>query len=189
MVKSRIFRFSTIACFLSLLLIPFISCNKNNRLNLPEDFSSYSDSAKVDWLLNNHKPAMVAEVLCEEGAGMDSSLNFKDFRATVNVIYNLYDETQKKEFGTSMNDYAASLPNKEKMRLYVAGSGFNGYNLGYAYGVDFLNQADESNIGEIQEDYEALKEIYPDNSQLTNNFIKGLNAALAKQGKSWQPNK
>ena len=172
--------------FIFCLLLSLLSCGGGKKLNVPEGFDNFSDNDKAEWLIKNFTPELVAQYLCEDGAKLDSTLNIKDFKATVNIIYNKYEKDNKASFGNSMNEFAASLPSKNKMTLYMVSAGNNAYSLGFAYGNDFLGNG-EKDFSIINEDYESLKEITNNNPKETDNFVKGLNAAFSKKGESWQP--
>lgn len=161
------------------------SCGKGNSYNLPSGYESYSDSAKVAWMMEKYTPDSIARFLCRDVAGIDSAFRINDFNQAVVQIYTGYDEENKSKFGKELNDYSATLPAKYKMRVYYAGSRGVGRRLGYSLAEDYLQSDSKDNCAGLKEDYEALKEICAGDPKFIKEFYEGAESAFRQKGKAF----
>ena len=184
MFKHFTLRVFAILFFISL----FFACHHGGNLNLPKDFSSYSDSMKVEWLTKKFIPDSVARLLCNDAARIDTTLAIKDFNLAVGYAYSGYDDSQREAFANNLNEYAFSLPSQYKMRIYYIGAKGNGRNLGYVYAADMLHTNGNIEKETFQKDVEALKSICSDNPGFVDDFVRGINLKCKEEGKNFDYN-
>ena len=163
--------------------LSLFSCGKGASYNLPSGYESMSDSAKVAWMMEKYPADSVAHFLCRDAASLDSVFKIKDFSQAVVMVYTRYDEENKTKFGTELNEFCGSLPPKYKMRIYYKGSGGAGRRLGYSMAEDYLKSDSREINSELKADYEALKEICPDDRKFIKEFYEGAESAFRQKGK------
>lgn len=193
LTNNRVLRINILALIVMLLTTigGFTSCtdhkiaeqhdNTLSNVTLPDAFAAWSDSTKIDYLLNNGFTIdSIASfvIMCAEGSNTD--ISFNDYDSIEYYINNRLGSESAQRYGVLIEANLQTLPLAAKysvyLRLPIGKNSLLGYNLGLEYVDRILNT--ELNLGRIDLEIAEFHRACGSNEGVFEDFLDGFAAAL-----------
>lgn len=152
----------------------------NETGKLPEDFSSRNDIEKVSFMMETVSPDSVARFICDVALGKIAGVSIDTITHAISYAYENYADSALVDFSQELDDYSASLPLNEKMKIYSMVGKTDPMRMGYELGLEFVGHIREKRmtVGQIEEEINAFKNACVNDSDTYHRFVKGFQTAL-----------
>lgn len=171
----------------ALLACVLVACGKKSEAELPSDFNSMSDSAKVEWLISQKvAPDSVARFIGRASLGEIRGVKIDTLSNALLFAYEKYRGDDLATFSSAFDDYKSSLPLDKKMSIYLLSGETDDMGVGYQLGLEFVSTIREQQLdaAQIRKQIEALRKASAGAPDTYTRFVKGFKLALeADRGK------
>lgn len=166
-----------------LIACAFASCSKEKsvqREGFPPDFNTYTDAAKVDYVMKHAGPDSVARFVIDATLGRLGNIRIDSLALAATHAYSNYNDSALVVYSTVFDEYSSTLPLPDKMKIYVAAGKSVPQQLGYQLGLEYVSQIRENRktVGRVKEEMEEFKKACADDTVTYSRFIKGFQTAL-----------
>lgn len=167
------------------IVIVLTGCRKSgtrNGVNVPTDFSTMDDRARVDYLIKRVGPDSLARFLVDASLGDLGSVKIDTLIVAQGYAYEKY-ENQPEElaiFSSELERYSSSLDLVRKKRLYEMSGLHDPEGFGYDLGLEYVNNIREHKmtVKEITKEIADLKRSCRNDPDTFKRFVKGFKIAL-----------
>lgn len=159
------------------------SCSKEKKEQtegFPPDFNTYTDAAKVDYVMKHAGPDSVAHFVIDATLGRLGNIRIDSLGLAAAHAYSNYNDSSLVVYSTVFDEYSSTLPLPDKMKIYVAAGKSVPQQLGYQLGLEYVSQIRENRktVGRVKEEIEEFRKACADDTVTYTRFVKGFQTAL-----------
>lgn len=155
---------------------------KNNAetAEFPENFNALPDTARVAFVMQNATPDSVARFICRAALGQLPDAKIESLGIATNYAYEKYIGKDADTFGSEYDNFVASLPLADKMRMYAMAGVEDPQGLGLQLGLEYLQSIREKNmtVADVDKEISAFKTACGNDTALYERFIIGFRTVL-----------
>ncbi len=170
------------ACAAAMAAMLFAGCgNKNNGNAFDEGFDQLSDGQKVAYVMQNADPDSVARFICDAALGKVPGATIKSLpEATLYAYENYKDEARLQTFSSTYDEYVASRPLDDKMRLMKMAGEIDMQGIGLQLGLEYVDRirSDHKNAAQVQKEIESFRKACAGDPDTFRRFLTGFKVAL-----------
>jgi hypothetical protein len=148
---------------------------------LPADFNSLDDAAKVAYMMNNVEPDSVARFICDAALGRERlGMRIDTLAMAAAYAYEHYNDSSLIVFSREFDTYSANLPLEDKMRIYVMAGESDPNRLGYQLGLEYVSHIRDNKMTaeDVRREIEAFRSACANDSDTYVRFMKGFKTVL-----------
>lgn len=162
-----------------LICLAAVGCGRHSGDgDFPSDFDEMNDSEKVAYMMKHSEPDSVARFLCKASLGKISGVKI-DTLATAN-LYALehYKGENLDLYSREFEDYKASLPLADKLKMEKMTGTYDDDAIGYQLGLEYVGYIREKHLGvkDIEKDISRLHKVA--DAKTFERFMTGFKVAL-----------
>jgi hypothetical protein len=178
---------------LMLLAIAVSACNGNsnnkNSGKWPDGFASWSDAAKLDYLMKETTPDSVARFICDASLGRVEGVKIDTLVTATLYVYEHYKDADLNTFSDEYDNYSSNLPLADKMKILSLAGEADPQGLGFQLGLEYAEEIRNRQMTPAQVDAEiaALEKTCADDQSTFARFMKGFQTVLKMDGGSDLP--
>lgn len=166
----------------ALVALALCACGRGsgNGLDLPKDFDSRGDAAKVEYLMEAVSPDSVAVLIIKASLGEIPNLKIDTLSVATLYAYENYKDEKLTQFSNAFDNYQTSLPLDKKMLVYKKAGEEDPAGLGYRLGLEYVGKIRENNISvkDIDAELAAFRKACGSDPDTYRRFVKGFKTAL-----------
>lgn len=162
-----------------ILIITMTGCKGGSGTQgLPGDFMQMSDSQRLAYMMKEVKPDSLARFVCDAALGKIKGAKI-DTLSTANLyVMEHYRDENVEIYIQEFDNYKASKPLVERMKLEKWLGNYDDTALGYQLGLEYVGYIREHNLSVKQIEQEISQLHRQTDPQLYNRFITGFKVAL-----------
>ena len=155
--------------------------NDSDAGKLPDNFLELSDAQRMEAVMKAMPADSTAHFLINAALGKIAGARIDTLALATLYAFENYPEVDAALFSSSYDDYAASLPLNDKMRLYAMIGKVDAQQMGYQLGLEYVGyiRDNQRTPDEIEAELKAFKTACGDDKDTYTRFLKGFKAVLA----------
>lgn len=148
---------------------------------LPDNFLQLTDAQRMEAVMKAMPADSAAHFLINAALGKIEGARIDTLALATLYAFEHYPEEDAALFSGSYDDYAASLPLNDKMRLYAMVGKVDAQQMGYQLGLEYVGyiRDNQRTPDEIEAELKAFKTACGDDKDTYTRFLKGFKAVLA----------
>lgn len=185
MIIKSIYRSGSVRCALAALALSLMAASCGGRESADgafgEGFDKLSDARKVAYVMQNAAPDSVARFICNAALGKVPGASIDTLATATLYAYEHYtDEADLQTFSAAYDEYAASLPLDDKMRIMKMAGEVDPQGIGYELGLEYVDRIRRSHRSseEVVREIEAFRKACSSDTMMFRRFLTGFKVAL-----------
>lgn len=170
----------------SALLLCVLACGcsgsgKGDGNGVPENFNSIGDAGRMAYMMRTVSPDSVARFLCDASLGRLEWARIDSVPAAALYVYEHYNDDEKiGEFNDEFDHYMASLPLREKMRMYLLSGKSSSESVGYDLGLEYVGNIREKGlkVKDVDREIADFRKACDQDKETYDRFVKGFKTVL-----------
>lgn len=163
--------------------IALLGCKGNKHQQdgeFPDNFNSLPDTARVAYVMKQASPDSVARFICRASLGQLKNCHIDNLGIATNYAYEKYSGSDADSFGAEYDNFVASLPLADKMRMYAMAGIEDPQGLGLQLGLEYLQSIREKNmtLKDVDNEIKAFETACGSDSALFDRFMVGFRTVL-----------
>lgn len=163
---------------LTLVLMAACGPNKDGH-NYPKNFASLPTDRKMEYIVDNHSPQEVAQIVCEAVMGESDAGNI-DLPQARDYVYSHYNTEQIITFETECEAFADSLPLADKVKFARKSATEDMEHYAYELGLAYVGSIREKgkSVDDVEQEIKELGAECKGDPDFYRRFMKGFKAVL-----------
>lgn len=151
-----------------------------NGSGFPQNFNAMPDTARVAYVMKSTTPDSVARFICRAALGQLKDARIDSLGIATNYAYDRYSGADADLFGGEYDNFVASLPLADKMRMYAMAGVEDPQGLGLQLGLEYMQSIREKNMSvqEVEEELKAFRSACGKDEETYKRFIVGFRTVL-----------
>lgn len=153
---------------------------KHHEGELPANFNSIGDAARVEYMMSETTPDSVARFICNAALGKVPGAKIDTLSNATLYAYENYADSALMAFSEEFDNYSASLPLADKMKILSLAGMTDPQGLGYELGLEYSATIRDKRLtlAQVKEEIGAFKNACASDSDTYRRFIIGFQTAL-----------
>lgn len=154
---------------------------KGDGNGVPDNFGTIGDAGRMAYMMRTVAPDSVARFLCDASLGRLEWARIDSVPAAALYVYEHYnDDVKVGEFNDEFDRYMASLPLKDKMRMYLLSGKSSLESVGYDLGLEYVGNIREKGlkVKDVDGEIADFRKACGDDKETYNRFVKGFKTVL-----------
>lgn len=151
-----------------------------NGKDYPENFGTIGDAGRVAYMMERVRPDSLAHWMVRAALGQEPGARIDTFAIATIYAYDHLTGAPLDTFSMAYDDYVASLPLPDRMRVYSMAASEDPQQMGLRLGLEYMQCIRDNNMtaDQVAKEIESLRKACSKDTVTFNRFVLGFKTVL-----------